>query len=177
MTFGRSGCGCSWSTEPSLSLISPSIASSEAATSCGYKSMMFARAAGFATAPRSFRKRQAGRSSSRSLSRPAPRSAIAKGDGSQVRSGLAGGGRGIRTLGPPATGSASGRARRDHGASAKPGMAACSVASSASDFLHPGAPFTWTKPGLELRDRGSATQTSCGIPLCLLGNVRDLSGG
>jgi hypothetical protein len=60
-TFGRSGSGYSSSTEraTSLSSILASIASSEAATSCGYKLRTFAPVAGFETAPRSFRRRRA----------------------------------------------------------------------------------------------------------------------
>jgi hypothetical protein len=75
-TFGRSGSGYSSSNEraTSLSLILPSIASSEAATSCGYKLGTFAPVAGFETAPRSFRRRPGGRFSSRSSSRPEPQS-------------------------------------------------------------------------------------------------------
>ena len=48
--------------------------SSEAAISCGCKLTMFAPAAGCETAPRLSRRRPAGRSSSRSPSRPEPRS-------------------------------------------------------------------------------------------------------
>ena len=75
-TFGRSGSGYSSSTEraTSLSSILPSIASSEAATSCGYKLRTFAPVAGFETAPRSFRRRPGGQFSSRSPSRPEPQS-------------------------------------------------------------------------------------------------------
>ena len=57
-----------------LCSISQSIASSEVATSSGYKSTMSAPAAGLESAPPSFRKRRAGRFSSKSPNRPEPRS-------------------------------------------------------------------------------------------------------
>src|SRR5579864_5766923 len=73
---GQFGSGSSSSIEQVTSpcSISPSIASSGAATSCGYKSTMSALAAGFETAPRSFRKRRADRCSSKLPNRPEPRS-------------------------------------------------------------------------------------------------------
>jgi integrase len=59
---GQSGSGSNSSTERATlpCSISPSIASSEAAISCGYKLTTFAPAAGSETAPRSFRRRPAG---------------------------------------------------------------------------------------------------------------------
>src|SRR5216684_3860616 len=73
---GQFGCGSSSSSErvTSRCSISPSIASSEAVISSDYKSTMSAQAAGFETAQPSFRKRRAGRFSSKLPNRPEPQS-------------------------------------------------------------------------------------------------------
>ena len=69
---GRSGSGSRWSAEPATSPCSTSrsTANSGAAISCGCRSTMSASAAGSVTARPSFRRRRAGRCSSRLPSRP-----------------------------------------------------------------------------------------------------------